>query len=260
MIASSPDKTLDAIRREIDSIDDQILELLERRFAATRRVKATKAGDGSIAFSPLRPAREAAMLRRLIAKRGMAVTPDVLVRLWRVILSASTQSQAPITLHLDEALSHDLGARLLISQHFCDMAVEMHKTPPSSIKALRARRGDVAILATCSDWSEGFSPADAGSPKVIGTLPVISGGSRPQLLVFGYAEPQESGDDETLILSPGTAPKLPSALWQARAGACTLTSLPGFLRKEDTFLHELFSHSPGACIAGHYPRPIMVSS
>lgn len=91
MSTLSPENTLDAIRREIDSIDDQILDLLERRFAATGRVKATKAGDGSIASSPLRPAREAAMLRRLIGKRGGAVSPELLVRLWRVILSASTQ-------------------------------------------------------------------------------------------------------------------------------------------------------------------------
>ena len=64
MTAHTPDNALDAIRREIDVIDDQVLDLLERRFAATRRVKATKASDGSIASSPFRPAREAAMLRR----------------------------------------------------------------------------------------------------------------------------------------------------------------------------------------------------
>ena len=43
MTAATPDKSLDAIRREIDSIDDQILGLLMRRFAATARVKASKA-------------------------------------------------------------------------------------------------------------------------------------------------------------------------------------------------------------------------
>lgn len=97
MTAPSPDTTLDAIRREIDAIDDQLLDLLERRFSATRRVKATKAGDGSITSSPFRPAREAVMLRRLLARAGAALPPDVLIRLWRVILSG---------LHADSGAGH----------------------------------------------------------------------------------------------------------------------------------------------------------
>lgn len=260
MSTLSPENTLDAIRREIDSIDDQILDLLERRFAATGRVKATKAGDGSIASSPLRPAREAAMLRRLIGKRGGAVSPELLVRLWRVILSASTQSQAPVTLHVDEVPGHDLGTRLLLGQHFCGLQVEVHRSPAFALEAVRRSRGDLAIMATSSNWAQGVSPVVPGSPRVIGTLPVISDGSPPQLLVFGYAEPQKSGDDETLILSPGPAPHPPGALWQAFSGAFTLTGLPGFLDGEDPQLRDLISSLPGAFVAGRYPRPFKVST
>ena len=170
MTALSPDTSLDAIRREIDVIDDQILDLLGRRFAATGKVKATKSSDGSIASSPLRPAREAVMLRRLIARRGVAVSPETLVRLWRVILSASTQSQAPITLHVDGAVERDLGTRLIISQHFCDMPVEVHTAPGRALATLRDRRGDLAIVATGSDWASNLSPAEPGAARVIGTL------------------------------------------------------------------------------------------
>ena len=119
MTADTPDTSLEAIRREIDSIDDQILQLLKQRFAATARVKATKAHDGSIAASPFRPAREAAMMQRLIGEAGGTLNPELLVRLWRVILSASIQSQAPVTLHMDSALGHDLATRLLVAQQFC---------------------------------------------------------------------------------------------------------------------------------------------
>ena len=98
MTSDNPDTSLDAIRREIDSIDDQILRLLIQRAAATARVKATKAHDGSIASSPFRPAREAAMMRRLIGEAETVLDPEFLVRLWRVILSASIQSQASVTL------------------------------------------------------------------------------------------------------------------------------------------------------------------
>jgi chorismate mutase len=258
MTAPSPDTTLDAIRREIDSIDDQILDLLARRFAATGRVKATKASDGSIAASPFRPAREAAMLRRLVARAGGNLPPQTLVRLWRVILSTSTQLQAPVTLHVPKALGDDLAMRLLIAQHFCDMKVEAHERPADALAALHARQGDLALIATPSDWTSGFSPDEPGSPKVIGSLPVMSGGGAPQLLVFGHAPAQESGDDETLIVCPAVQDSFPAALWRASAGTSALVSLPGFLRREDPLLRDVLSRVPGATVAGCYPRPIKV--
>jgi hypothetical protein len=199
------------------------------------------------------------MLRRLIARGGAAVSPDIVVRLWRVILSASTQLQAHVTLHLDEALGRDLGTRLLIGEHFCAMQVHLHPSPSRALDALRTSRGDLAIVDTTSDWAQDFSPEDRGSARVIGTLPAISGGSQPTLLVFGHAEPQESGDDETLVLSRGEPPNLPSALWQAVAGRFTLTGLPGFL-SDSALLRDPMSRLPGACIAGRCPRPFKVSS
>lgn len=258
MTAPSPDTTLDAIRREIDLIDDQILDLLTRRFAATGRVKATKASDGSIAASPFRPAREAAMLRRLIAKAGDRLPPETLVRLWRVILSASTQSQAPVTLHVAQAVGHDLAMRLLIAQHFCGMKVEMHGGPAEALAALHTRQGDLALIATSSDWAAGFSPEQPGCPRVIGSLPVTAGGGQPKLLVFGHAPAQPSGDDETLVIIPKVLGDVPSALWQAEAGRFVLVGLPGFLRSEDPFLRDVLARAPGAAIAGCYPRPIKV--
>ena len=114
------------------------------------------------------------------------------------------------------------------------------------------------VVATASDWASGFCQAPPAGPRVIGTLPVLSSDGQPQLLVFGHAEPQASGDDETLIVSPGPYASLPAALWQAEAGDCTLISLPGFLNEEDPFLRGILPRLPGARIVGRYPRPIKV--
>lgn len=258
MTVSQPDTPLDAIRREIDSIDGQILRLLARRFAATEQVRATKAQDGSIASSPFRPAREAAMLRRLIAEAGTTLAPEVLVRLWRVILSASIQSQAPVTLHMDATLGHELGTRLLVAQHFCGMQVQLHASPSRALDALSAARGDLALVAPSSDWAGGY-PATPDAAQVIGTLPVLAAGSKPQLLVFGHAEPQPSGDDETLILLDGYTLQLASATWQARSGTATLAGLPGYLEEASPALRDVLFRFPRARIAGRYPRPIKAS-
>mgnify|MGYP001806258685 FL=1 len=250
MTFDSPDTSLDAIRREIDAIDDNILRLLMQRFAATEKVKATKSHDGSISASPFRPAREAAMMQRLIREAGASLSPELLVRLWRVILSASIQSQAPVTLHMDSALGQDLATRLLVAQHFCAMKVELHQSPAQALDRLARAQGDLALVAPSSDWASHFSPDGA---QVIVTLPMIAGGSQPQLLVFGHASPQPSGDDETLILFSGDVPPLPGAVWQAQSGTASLAGLPGFLDDAILALH------PGARIAGRYPRPIKVT-
>lgn len=256
MTARQPDNSLDALRREIDSIDDQILALLVRRFAATAKVGASKAQDGSISSSPVRPAREAAMLRRLAAQGGAAVPPQLMVRLWRVILSASSQSQAPIILHMDKAHGQDLGARLLVSQYFCGMDVELHGTSSDAVACLNVRRGDLAVIAADSAWAEAFSSSAPSGAGVIGTLPFVTAIAEPQLLVFGYAEPQPSGDDQTLLVAPLAVPPPPSVLWAVQAGNHLVFALPGFLSEEEPVMQDLLTRHPETRIAGRCPRPL----
>lgn len=258
MTASNPDIPLVALRREIDLIDDQVLHLLIQRFVATERVRASKAQDGSISSSPFRPAREAVIMRRLAAESEDRLPPELLVRLWRVILSASIQLQAPVTLHMDAALGQDLSTRILIAQHFCGMAVVLHPSPKDALAALLTAQGDLAVIATSSDWAQGFAPREKGGAQVIGTLPVLMHGNQPQLLIFGHAEPQASGDDETLVLIPGQDLDIVSNLWQAHSGTYTLVSLPGFLEAAAPLLHDVLTRFPGARIAGSAPRPLKV--
>lgn len=257
MINPKPDNPLDALRREIDIIDDAIVDLLVRRFTATAKVRAAKSQDGSIAASPFRPAREASMLRRLLARGGTSLPPDLVVRLWRVILSTSTQSQAAIVIHMDEVLGNDISGRIAIGQTFPGMDVRIHPGTAHVMQAIGNSHGDLAILSTNSDWADAFTGAGAGGATVIGTLPVTGVGGVPPLLVFGHAEAQASGDDETLIVSQAGLAGLPP-LWQAQSGAWVLTSLPGFLDGDTSQLQDVLAANPGARIAGRYPRPIKV--
>lgn len=260
MTALTPDSSLDALRREIDAIDDAILDLLVKRFAATGRVRDTKARDGSIAASPFRPAREAAVLRRLAGRSGTALPADTLVRLWRVILSSSTQSQAPVTLHVTQALAHDMDARLSVAQHFCGMELRIHPDAAATFAALHGNRGDLALMAPSCDWANPFCEGQAGEAGIIGTLPVTAGAGVPSLLVFGHADPQRSGDDETIILTPVPPAGLDGILWQARSGGWTVSSLPGFLAADQPPVSSLLAGTPGARIAGRSPRPLEVET
>src|SRR4030042_2955890 len=106
------DVELEDIRREMDAIDDGLMSLLERRFAATEHVRVVKSKNGALGGSAFRPAREAAILRRLLSRPDSLVPPELAVRLWRNILARSAQNQADITIHISKKLNASMGLRL----------------------------------------------------------------------------------------------------------------------------------------------------
>lgn len=250
MTSQVPDISLEAIRRNIDAIDDGLLDLMIRRLAATAQVRSSKAVDGSLNASPFRPAREAQMLRRLVAEGQGRIDPQFVVRLWRVILSSSIQEQAPVCLHLDHAISEDVEVRAELAAHFCGFRIVSHQGIAGSVAALAASLVDLAIVKTGSAWADAMS----GGAVVIGALPVLKQGDIPRLLILGHAAMAPSGDDETILLSnaPLALNEAKPPRWQLRSGAWHVTCLAGF----DTPHH---SPGPNIRVAGRYPAPIEVS-
>ena len=101
--------SLEEIRRDIDAVDAQLLALLERRFEAIDRIRAAKASAGEDGGSPMRPGREAVILRRLESLRRGHLPQALMVRLWRSIMSAATAAQANTTVYLSPAVMADPG-------------------------------------------------------------------------------------------------------------------------------------------------------
>ena len=254
------DQSLDAIRREMDEIDDAILGLLVRRVEASGRVKGQKSQSGTLSSSPIRPAREASILRRLIRRGGASIQPELLVRLWRVILSSSTLAQAPVTLHVSRKLSGNMASRLKLRDQFGPMPVEEHPGEAEALAWVNTNGGDICAVETASDWADAFVDGPAGGARIIASLPVLREESIPELLIFGHAEALATGDDETVMVSNGKLPRdfLPAPLWQVKSGECWVTCLPGFLAEHEGPLVGLLRSNPGLGlkIAGRYPSPI----
>ena len=76
---------LDAIRREIDALDAELLVLLNRRGRAALEVAAIKGCHAAPRY--YRPEREAALLRRLAAANPGPLSGDEVIRLFREIVS-----------------------------------------------------------------------------------------------------------------------------------------------------------------------------
>lgn len=254
MTADTQETSLDDIRREIDAIDDGMLELLKRRFAASAKVRASKKSDGSIISSPLRPAREALMMRRLIAAGGKNISPDLLVRLWRVILSASTQAQAPMIVHCTTAMTATPDLPVRIAEHFSGMASIAHADTQTCLAALSRNAGDIAVVPPDAPWAEWLGIQPSQTVSIIATLPIIRQGGIPALLVFGHVDSQPSGHDETIVIHrPGGISPSPQLQWQGQSGDWLVSSLAGFLSPKD--VHSLVGDG---ILAGRCPSPIEV--
>jgi len=90
--------TLQALRHEIDAIDEEMLELLNRRLQIARRVGRAKDAPHGPHLN-LRPDREAAVLERLVAKATNLTRPAV-APIWREVIAAGLAQQGTISVAL----------------------------------------------------------------------------------------------------------------------------------------------------------------
>ena len=97
---SVTEPSLDALRRDIDRIDDALHDLLMQRCEVVERIAEVK-GTGP-AF--MRPGREATILRRLVDRHAGRFPVPVLIRIWREMLAAFTLLQGPfaVAVHAPE--------------------------------------------------------------------------------------------------------------------------------------------------------------
>ncbi len=85
---------LSQLRESIDVLDDEILKALAKRMKLSDRVIAAK--NGVAAF---RPGREAALVRRLVAKvkaDGLDIAPEFVLCVWRQVMAASLGRQGGV--------------------------------------------------------------------------------------------------------------------------------------------------------------------
>ena len=90
---------IEELRNQIDSVDDQMHDLLMKRVDLVEqigRLKAEAAGQGS-AFA-MRPKREIEIMRRLWNRHKGDLDKDILMRVWREIISACVNLQSPLTI------------------------------------------------------------------------------------------------------------------------------------------------------------------
>jgi chorismate mutase/prephenate dehydratase len=86
-------KSLPELRKQIDSIDDQILDLLNRRAGVVIEVGKTKTGESKEFYVP---SREMAIYERLTAHNPGPFPAEAIRRVFREIISASLSLEQPM--------------------------------------------------------------------------------------------------------------------------------------------------------------------
>lgn len=257
--------TLGEARSVLDQIDDQILDLLARRVSITAEVKLAKKNELQIHASPLRPTREAAIMQRLIARaKTTDVSPALIMRIWRAIISDSSLRQAPITLHISKHLNASIAHRLRLRDYFGATAVEEYRDEAQALMQIDVSPGDLCVVETEQPWVEAFIAGRAGKAQVIAALPAIKEDEMPKLLLIGQAPVEASGHDETLVITEGKLPRdfTPQPMWQCKIGSYRLSCLPGFLTEHEGPLVGLVRSNAllKLKIAGHYSSAISVEA
>jgi chorismate mutase len=189
------------LRHDIDAVDDQILELLLRRFDLGQAVAEAKR---NMPPAPnMRPAREAEILRRLAARWRGPAPVNTLAAIWRHIISTVLGLQGTFTVHLTDE-DRDTTPPLAIGHFSAGAQFRDHATFERALEAAAADLQSIAILALPkgnppSPWWSGLHQ---GPLRIVARLPFLTP-SLVSAFVVARQEAGPSGDDISLARISG---------------------------------------------------------
>src|SRR5439155_1553839 len=142
---------LDDWRSRIDNLDEEILNLLNRRGQAALQIGELKRQQDLPYFVP---ERESQILERLVALNGGPLSADAVRAVWREILSASLALEHPLpAAHLPDARAEEMSSTTASAERAredptvaaiaSEMAARLYDVP-----VLRARIEDNAANST----------------------------------------------------------------------------------------------------------------
>lgn len=267
--AAQPARTpLDEARAAIDAVDDQILSLIIERTSLASAIAAGKLTE-SAPSSPMRPAREAVMLRRLIAAAPKDMDKAVIVEVWRALIAGNLRRQQPVDVFV--------GGATDVTRHF-DLARRHFGASTRIARADDARTTLTRMIETPSSAAVLPFPGNSGpgmwwpilaeskfhGAAIVAALPVRGTPTGPEgALVMAGVALEPSGDDTTLAIAFDPHHKFVRGMNESglkgrelgRARTTLLIEFEGFVADDDRRLVALTkSGLDGLRIVGVYAR------
>lgn len=226
---TSDQTSLSDLRQQIDTIDEQIHDLIMRRAALVDAVRVSKPGGRDGYY---RPAREAEILRRMVRRHRGRFPAQVLVRIWRELMSATVRLQGPFSL----AVYSPDGSHALVDiarDHFgLSAPVTTHHSSFGVVRAVRDGTATVGILPVPEQsqderWWPGIADAPPDMrPLVTARIPFATAGVGVSALVIGNIVHEATGADHSYLIvrvgEPVSRARLSEALSSADLAPCFL--------------------------------------
>jgi chorismate mutase/prephenate dehydratase len=277
-----------AFRRQIDDIDDQLFALLKERIAIVTRVGEYKRRTAP-GRCPIRPAREAEMIRRVIGSfEDSTFPPAAAAALWRIIIGASTSVEANLTLSVF-APERDNDYVWMAREYFgpfVPITRQGHiKRVIGDVMDGKTAVGIVPMLrsADTTFWWTNLVHAGNDAPRVFARIPFVYSGApsrgTPSALAISRLNPEPSGDDSTLLVLEAdhnvSQTKLQTTFTNARLDASWiniatlspsarhhLIEVKGFVTLDNPSI-DVLKHSLGSSLyhlsfLGAYANPVII--
>jgi len=286
-------QTLDNIRQKIDTIDNTIHDLLMERAALASSIAAEKRKRG---MPVVHPAREARMVRRLLARHHGALPKQAVTRIWRELVSAVSMLQSGLTasFYSHKARSDDLkivtdyfGSILPVKRSESIAAVIndvlRNKTDFAIIPKVASRQGEKHWLPLLLDAiDQDGTPRDMMPISIVQSMPFICDSADKdtddnRYLIIARTYFDTSEDDYSYVALRAAQPfdnkSLNDAITQSALNVVETTDCAenGFyyrLYRVDGFvdrsaagivkLQDLLGEGHGVYAIGGYPKPIYV--
>ena len=260
-----PRPSLSAVRARIDEVDTQLLALVDERAqlaAAVVAAKAAQSPDASPTFG-LRPAREAQVLRRLLAVPHKAASTSMIVRIWRELMGESLALQGPFHLTAWGSDNPARAVELARLRFGAAPSLAYARSPEEAIAAARTL-GGVGVISLARDnawWGRLLAEPKV---RVFAALPCLQAWGPLGALAISEAAVEPSGSDETFWVTDAHEPaeKIIEALGKDGVAACQvmaagglkLFKLAGFYQPQD----QRLARAPGKLsgVIGAAPTPL----
>ena len=163
---------LEALRRDIDSIDDAIQDLIMRRTELVEQVRNLKR-DSKI---KIRPSREAEILYRLVGRQRGRCPKRELVVIWRHLITATLAFEGPFSTAV-YGNKDETGYWDLARDHFASFTpMSRHSSMRSVIEAVHRQDATVGVLPLprhddADPWWRYLVTHQPETPRIIARLP-----------------------------------------------------------------------------------------
>lgn len=202
-------KTIEEIRRQIDTIDNRILDLLEERAECVRRIGAEKKKKN---MPVILPDREINLIRKLLKRHEGLFSKESLIRIWREIIGAAALLQKDVKISV--TAEDDQNALMLwdLAKDYAAAPISLQRTTNalSSFAMVREGDADMAVVPWPGDesrnawWVHILNEAGDNAIRVIARLPLYDKDEKVapehQALVIGRVPYRDSGDDRSFVV------------------------------------------------------------